>query len=89
MNTLSYKYEIFPTWPQRAQLYKILRQCRYQWNKAVTIRKKLKAALNSGQFEHVVNACLWRKERQAGQARKGHKSKMPWHGRREGGGAML
>lgn len=57
-NLLNYKYEIFPTRPQRAQLYRILRESKYQWNKAVTIRKKLKAALVSGQIEYVINACL-------------------------------
>ena len=57
-NILNYKYEIFPTKPQRAQLNRILRESRIQWNKAVTIRKKLKTALLSGQVEHVVNTCL-------------------------------
>lgn len=57
-NLLNYKYEIFPTKPQRAQFYRILRESKYQWNKAVTIRKKLKAALVSGQIEYVLNACL-------------------------------
>ncbi len=55
---LNYKYEIFPTKPQRMQLNRILRQTRIQWNKAVTIRKKLKAALVAGQFDHVVKKCL-------------------------------
>jgi len=55
---LNYKYEIFPTKPQREQLYKILRQTRLQWNRAVTIRKKLKRALSSGQFEYVIKTCL-------------------------------
>lgn len=57
-NLLNYKYEIFPTRPQRAQLYRILRESKIQWNKAVTIRKKLKNALCSGQFEYVINTCL-------------------------------
>ncbi|MBI4697894.1 MAG: transposase [Nitrospirae bacterium] len=57
-NILNYKYEIFPTRPQRYQLNRILRESRIQWNKAVTIRKKLKTALLSGQIKHVVNACL-------------------------------
>jgi transposase len=55
---LNYKYEIFPTAPQRLQLNKILRQTKLQWNRAVTIRKKLKAALIAGQFEHVIKECL-------------------------------
>ncbi|MBI4824737.1 MAG: transposase [Nitrospirae bacterium] len=58
MAILNYKYEIFPTQPQRAQLNKILRGTRIQWNKAVTIRRKLKTALNSGQLEHVIKTCL-------------------------------
>lgn len=57
-NLLNYKYEIFPTAPQKAQLYRILRESKIQWNKAVTIRKKLKAALVSGQIEYVINTCL-------------------------------
>jgi len=57
-NILNYKYEIFPTAPQRTQLNKILRGTRLQWNKAVTIRKKLKRALIAGQVEHVINTCL-------------------------------
>lgn len=57
-NLLNYKYEIFPTKPQRSQLYRILRESKIQWNKAVTIRKKLKRALVSGQFEYVINTCL-------------------------------
>jgi len=57
-NILNYKYEIFPTNPQRAQLNRILRETKIQWNKAVTIRRKLKTALVSGQFEHVVKTCL-------------------------------
>lgn len=57
-NLLNYKYEIFPTRPQRTQLYRIHRESKYQWNKAVTIRKKLKAALVSDQIEYVINACL-------------------------------
>lgn len=55
---LNYKFEIFPTAPQKKQLNRILRESRLQWNKAVTIRKKLKSALNKGQFEHVINTCL-------------------------------
>jgi transposase len=66
---LNYKYEIFPTRPQRAHLDQILRQARIQWNKAVIVRKKLKASLISGQIEFVLNACLslhkkeWQAER--------------------------
>jgi len=55
---LNYKYEIFPTKPQRYQLYKILRQVRLQWNRAVTTRKKLKRALISGQFDYVIKTLL-------------------------------
>lgn len=55
---LNYKYEIFPTKPQKEQLYRILRQVRIQWNRAVTIRKKLKDALRSGQFGYVINELL-------------------------------
>ena len=57
-NLLNYKYEIFPTEPQRRQLNRILRESRLQWNKAVTIRKKLKGALEAGQFEYVIRKCL-------------------------------
>lgn len=57
-NILNYKYEIFPTSPQRVQLNKILRETKIQWNKAVTIRRKLKTALVSGQFEHIVKLFL-------------------------------
>ncbi|HHT9124771.1 MAG TPA: zinc ribbon domain-containing protein [Candidatus Brocadiia bacterium] len=57
-NLLNYKFEIFPTDPQRAQLNRILYEGRRQWNKAVTIRKKLKTALLTGQIEHVINSCL-------------------------------
>ena len=66
---LNYKYEIFPTSPQRRQLGKILKHSKIQWNKAVTIRKKLKSALISGQIEYVLNTCLslekknWQAER--------------------------
>ncbi len=55
---LNYKYEIFPTKPQRYQLFKILRQVRLQWNRAVTIRKKLIRALTSGQFDYVIETLL-------------------------------
>lgn len=58
MPYLNYKYEIFPTKPQKAQIYRILRETRLQWNKAVNIRKKLKAALVSGQIEYIINTCL-------------------------------
>ncbi len=51
---LNYKYEIFPTKPQRGQLYTLLRQVRLQWNRAVTTRKKLKRALASGQFTYLL-----------------------------------
>lgn len=57
-NLLNYKFEIFPTAPQRAQLNRILYEGRRQWNKAVTIRKKLKTALSTGQVKHVINSCL-------------------------------
>lgn len=57
-NVLNYKYEIFPTQPQKAQLNKILREGRIQWNKAVNIRRKLKTALSKNQIEHVINKCL-------------------------------
>lgn len=57
-NLLNYKYEIFPTKPQRIQLHRILRESKIQWNKAVTIRKKIKRALVSNQFEYVLNTCL-------------------------------
>ncbi len=57
-NLLNYKFEIFPTKPQRNQLFKTLRQVRIQWNRAVTIRKKLKGALVSGQFNYVINTIL-------------------------------
>lgn len=57
-NLLNYKYEIYPTRPQRQQLNRILRESRIQWNKAVTIRRKLKRSLASGQIEHVIKTCL-------------------------------
>jgi len=57
-NVLNYKYEIFPTRPQRAQINRVLREARIQWNKAVTVRKKLKKTLVSGQLEHVLKTCL-------------------------------
>lgn len=57
-NVLNYKYEMFPTQPQRTQLNRILREGRIQWNKAVNVRKKLKTALQKGQIEHVINKCL-------------------------------
>lgn len=57
-NLLNYKYEIFPTLPQRVQLNKILRGTKIQWNKAVTIRRKLKTALNSSQLKYVIETCL-------------------------------
>jgi hypothetical protein len=47
-NFLNYKYEIFPTEPQRHHLLRILKQSRIQWNKAVMIRRKLRAPLHSG-----------------------------------------
>lgn len=55
---LNYKFEIFPTKPQRQQFNKILRETKYQWNKGVTIWKKLRTSLNTGQIEHVVKTCL-------------------------------
>lgn len=55
---LNYRYEIFPTTPQRQKLNKILREAKIQWNKAVTIRRKLKTALNKGQFFYIINTCL-------------------------------
>ena len=57
-NVLNYKYEIFPTRPQKRQLGKVLRESRFQWNKAVTIRRKLKRALVSGQLDHVLKTTL-------------------------------
>lgn len=57
-NLLNYRYEIFPTRPQRLKLGRVLRQTKIQWNKAVTIRRKLKRSLISGQIEHVVKTCL-------------------------------
>jgi hypothetical protein len=55
---LNYKFEIFPTRPQRLQLNQILKQSRIQWNKAVTIRRKLRRSLFSGQVEYVLTTCL-------------------------------
>lgn len=57
-NVLNYKYEIFPTRPQRFQIGNVLRQARFQWNKAVGVRKKLKRSLETGQIEHVLKKCL-------------------------------
>ena len=72
-NLLNYKYEIFPTSPQRKQLNRVLRESKYQWNKAVTIRKKLKKALEAGQFEYVIRKCLTGEEgkRETNHKRKG------------------
>ncbi len=68
---LNYKYEIFPTNPQRSQLYKILRQTRLQWNRAVTIRRKLKRALKSGLFNYLIPKLLSEeKDNNQGQLRK-------------------
>lgn len=68
---LNYKYEIFPTKPQKDQLYKVLRQVRLQWNRAVTIRKKLKRALTSGQFDYVISTLLSEeRDNNQGQRRK-------------------
>jgi transposase len=68
---LNYKFEIFPTKPQRDQLYKILRQVRIQWNRAVTIRRKLKRALVSGQFDYIIRTILSEeKDNTQGQRRK-------------------
>lgn len=55
-NILNYKYEIFPTAPQKRRLNTVLWQERLQWNKAVTIRKKLKAALVSKQFKYIIGS---------------------------------
>ena len=57
-NNLNYKFEIFPTAPQRKRLNTVLRHERLQWNKAVTVRKKLKAALVSKQFEYIIDSLL-------------------------------
>lgn len=57
-NILNYKFEIFPTVPQKKLLNAVLRQEKMQWNKAVTIRKKLKAALVSKQFNYVISTLL-------------------------------
>ncbi len=72
-NLLNYKYEIFPTEPQRKQLNRILRESRLQWNKAVTIRKKLKRAFEAGQIEYVIRKCLTGEEgkRETNHKRKG------------------
>lgn len=68
---LNFKYEIFPTAPQKDQLHKILRQVKIQWNKAVTIRRKLKQALTSGQFEYVIDVILAaEKDNNQGQRRR-------------------
>jgi hypothetical protein len=55
---LNYKYEIFPTKPERNQLFRIPGYSSIQWNRAVTIRKKLKQAVASGQFEDVIKTLL-------------------------------
>ncbi|MHB8231942.1 MAG: RNA-guided endonuclease InsQ/TnpB family protein [bacterium] len=57
-NILNYKYEIFPTAPQKRLLNTVLRQGKLQWNRAVTIRKKLKAALVSKQFDYIISTLL-------------------------------
>jgi len=57
-NLLNYKFEIYPTHPQRQQLNRVLREGRLQWNRAVTIRRKLKRALITGQFDYAIETCL-------------------------------
>lgn len=57
-NILNYKFEIFPTLPQKKLLNAVLRQEKLQWNKAVIVRKKLKAALVSKQFDYVISTLL-------------------------------
>lgn len=58
VHLLNYKFEIFPTKPQRQQLNRILKEAKIQWNKGVTIWKKLRIALNTGQIDYVVRTCL-------------------------------
>ena len=60
MPILNYKYEIFPTRPQRYHIIKIFKQVKAQWNYACKTRKKLLRTFNSGQdqFEHLINILL-------------------------------
>lgn len=51
---LNYKYEIFPTNPQRKKINDIIFQCSVQWNKAVATRAKLHKALNLGQLDYII-----------------------------------
>ena len=44
-NVLNYKYGIFPTAPQRKHLTRRMRECRLQYNRAVSTRKRLKGSL--------------------------------------------
>ncbi len=67
---LNYKYEILPTQPQKGQIRKIMKQGRYQWNKAVTVRKKLKRALISGQFEYLTETLFSAKKNSNQENRK-------------------
>ena len=45
MKTLNYKYAIFPTTPQRRHLSTQMKESRFQWNRAVKTRKRLKGSL--------------------------------------------
>lgn len=57
-NLLNYKYEIFPTTPQKYQIFKLFRMCRVQWNKAVLERKKLLNLLKKGKIENLLDTLL-------------------------------
>ncbi len=57
-HTLNYKYEIFPTRPQREKINTLLFQCSQQWNKAVETHIKLHKAIGRGQFEYIINKII-------------------------------
>ena len=52
MPVLNYKYEIFPTKPQKQKIRNILFHCSLQWNKATAIQQSLQKAINLGQIEY-------------------------------------
>ena len=56
--TLNYKYAIFPTKPQQRHLSTQMKECRFQWNRAVKMRKRLKGSLQCFKLTPVLREIL-------------------------------
>ncbi|MCP3922837.1 MAG: transposase [Desulfobacterales bacterium] len=75
---LNFKYEIFPTDPQRKKINNLLFQSSIQWNRSVSTFLKLQKAINLGQYEYVVSKIIDRKKGKNNNhgKRKGHIEKL-------------